>query len=166
MQHCYGIYSGGADGSSALHHHCNGGCTRGMLHTLRGCFGKVRTKMMWSSLRTKLGKPEQLLPCIRSAIWHLLSSCNDLKAAVLWWTDLYFHQDKTAKSLVSSAQGCYAVWQLKSLETTFSFIESLLLRSFKVRDLLSLMLSCFIQNFIPYSNTWYCIQNSPWFHQL
>ena len=31
----------GADGSSVLHHHCDGGCTRGLPPTLRGCFGKV-----------------------------------------------------------------------------------------------------------------------------
>jgi len=36
----------GADGSSALHHRCDGGCIRGLSPTLRGCFGRVWAKMM------------------------------------------------------------------------------------------------------------------------
>lgn len=101
-------------------------------------------------------------PCIKSFIWHLLSSCSE---AVLWRTEFCFHWDRTIKSLESSVQGYNVVWQLKSLETTFSFTESLLQSSFEVHDFSRSMLSCFIQNFILYSYIQHCIQNFPWFHQ-
>lgn len=144
-------------------HRCDGGCSKGLLPTLRGCSGKNREKMLWPFFCTKLSKLNQFFPCIRSFMWHLLSSCSEV---VLWRTDLCFHWGKTVKSLESSTQGCNTVWQLKALETAFSFTESLLRRSFEVHDSPRSMLSCFMQNFIPYSKNQYYIQNFPWSHEL
>lgn len=124
---------------------------------------KNGAKMLWPFFWIKLSKLNQFFPCTKRFMWHLLNSCSEV---VLWRTDLCFHWGKTVKSLESSARGCNTVRQLKSLEKVFSFTESLLRRSFEVRDSWRSMLSCFIQNFIPYSKIQHFIRNFPWSHQL
>lgn len=113
IQHCQSIYSG----FSALSPQWWWLLQRAALHP-EGLFGKQLGKNAVDIFLNQTEQTNSFSSCIKSFMWHLLSSCSEL---VLWRTDLCFHWGKTVKSLESCAQGCNTVWQLKSLETAFSF---------------------------------------------
>lgn len=123
--------------------------------------GKIWGRNDFVSFRNQTVQNKILFPLVLKVLYD---NCWASVVRLCFGEHFCFHWGKTVslwKAQLTLAQGCNVVWQIKSLETKFSFIESLLQSSFRVHDFLRSMLSCVSQNFILHSNIQHWIQKFP-----